>query len=362
VNTDEGVKCFDPLLEQIREQIRSGQFKPGQKIGTESGFVRETGLSRNSVRRGIDLLIEERVAERRPGKGVFVVTENNRARTIQVVVPHFSHSLYHRITQGIQDACRQKGLLMKVQDAHGHVQDDLELIRQLPEISRDGAIIVAAHHPDLPYVLFDLQRQGYPFVVIDKRLRELPAPTVLADNYQGGYLVGQELVRLGHRHIAMVTDFQAGTVRERLNGLRDALNDGGVLFDRSLVIESRPGSSPEEWMEILMQATRTAMEHDPRPTAVFYWCDEAASYGCRALREIGFKIPEDVSVIGFDDYEICEWLTPPLASVHQPLEQMGEAALELLLEWFDRGQKPWEGKDLVLPVALKMRPSVAPVV
>lgn len=355
-----GSKHFETLSEKIKEQISSGVFKPGDKVGTETGFVRETGLSRNFVRRAIDLVIDEGLVERRPGKGIFVVSEKKQNRIVQVVVPRFAHNLYHRITQGVQDACREKGLLMQVQDAHGHVQDDLDLVRRLPEISDYGAIIVAAHHPSLSSAFLELQQQNYPFVVLGK-LYELPAPTVLADNYRGGYLIGEELARLGHKHIAAIIEPEAETSRDRLNGLRDALNDAGIIFNRSLVEECLPGETPQESMQYISEVTQKVMNHTPRPTAVFYWCDTAASYGCRALRELGMKIPEDVSVIGFGDDELCEWLTPPLATVRQPLEQMGEAALDLLLELIERKQQSWPEKDRILPVELKVRPSIRSV-
>jgi len=359
----ENIKCYEPLIAEIKSHIESGRFRAGQKIGTESGFVRKTGLSRNSVRRGIDLLIEEGLVERHPGKGIFIATGTSRDRTIQVVVPHFADSFHRDIVQGAQDASRRHGLFMQVQDAHGKVQDDLELIRRLPEISADGAVIVAEHHPDLLYVLFDLVRKQYPCVLVDKKLNELPAPSVLSDNYQGGYLVGQELLRLGHRSVAVVVDPQASTAQSRVNGFRDAMNDAGVAFQRSMLVECHAGSgychSAGDWLELMGGVVQQVLALKPAPSAVFFWNDEAAAYGCRALHELGLRVPDDISVVGFDDTGICELLNPPLASVHQPVRQMGEVAVELLLEWIKRGMVPWEGKDRILPVELRMRPSVA---
>lgn len=364
-NEQENVKCYEPLVAQIKAGIEDGRYQAGQKIGTESGFVRQTGLSRNSVRRGVDRLVEEGLVERRPGKGIFAASERARERSIQVVVPQFADSFHRDIAQGAQDACRKHGLFMQVQDAHGKVQDDLELIRRLPEISGDGAVIVAEHHPDLLTVLFDLLRKEYPFVLVDKKLHELPAPSVFADNYRGGYLVGQKLLELGHNNIAMVVDPQASTAHARKNGFRDALNDAGVAVGRSMLVDCHAGSgyshSAKELLRLMTDATRQVLALKPRPTAIFFWNDEAAAYGCRALHELGLRVPDDISVMGFDDTDICELLNPPLSSVHQPIRQMGEVAVNLLLEWIERGQKPWEGKDRILPVELKMRASVASV-
>lgn len=359
------VRCYEPLVQRIRADIDSGKLQPGQKVGTESGFAREAGLSRNSIRAGIDLLIEDGVVERRPGKGIFVVAAPDAGQTIQVVVPQFADPFHQNIVQGVQDACRQRGLLMQVQDAHGRVQDDLALIRSLPENSTSGAIIIAEHHPELLYALFDLQRREYPFVLVDKKLVGLPAPSVVSDNYQGGYLIGQKLIELGHRQIAVVVDPEASTAADRVDGLRDALSDADVAFKRSRIVECYAGAgcshSAQEWLELMTDATRKVLALEPRPTAVFYWNDDAAAYGCRALHEMGVSIPDDISVVGFDDSDVCEVLHPPLASVYQPVRQMGEEAVELLMEWIDRKQVPWDEKDRVLPVEFHMRASLASI-
>jgi len=250
----------------------------------------------------------------------------------------------------------------QIYDAHDSMDTDIEIIRNLPRSAADGAIIVAFHHRGFAGVLYELHREGYPFVLVDMRLADADVPSVVADNYGGGYRVGQELVRRGHRRIGYIGTLNAHTIRERLDGLRDAVNDAGLPFDRSLAVDLLDADGEKitgDWRERVCQRTRELLRRDDRPSAVFFSCDSQAMVGYRAIKELGLRIPKDLSVVGFDGDEAGEWLDPGLTTVSQQAERMGSEAVAMLTKRLARRNGSGEAAHRVVETVWVERESVA---
>src|SRR4051812_10810795 len=289
------MKCADQIND-IRQSILRGRLEPGQMVGTEFEFAQKWQLSRNTVRRGIEQLVKEGLLERRPGKGLFVRKSHTATCTVQVVVPDMSWSFMVKLARGVKSEGRSRGVRVQVYDAHGEMDWDMEFIRQLPNSSTDGAIIASLHHRSFSEVLFELKTRAYPFVLVDQRLHDLEIPSVEIQNYDGGYFVGQKLVQLGHRRVAFLGPMNIHAVAERLNGFRDAMLDGGVLFDRSLVIDLG-GEGLTEWLQTRLNAAEEAivriLSSPNAPTTIFDGSGDLAPIIYRAIQQIGLKIPND---------------------------------------------------------------------
>lgn len=230
-------------------------------------------------------------------------------------------------------------------------------MRKLPSSGMSGAIILSIHSAAFNEVLYQLKLDRFPFVLIDQRLKEINVPSVTSDNVSGGYQVGQMLLQYGHRRIAFMGDLVATTVQDRLDGLRNAIGDAQLPFDRSLVVdllEERDRLS--DWTDRIDQCTRQLMGRSSPPTAIFCSCDAVARGVYRSLGQMGLKIPGDVSVVGFDDDPLAEWLAPSLTTVRQQFGMMGRVAMKLLAQLTDKPDEPVEGR--VLPVEVIQRNSV----
>lgn len=171
----------------------------------------------------------------------------------------------------------------------------------------------------------DLARAGVPLVVVDPRTR--PDPELLAvaaTNFRGGLDATAHLVALGHRRIATITGPQdQDNAVARLAGYRTALIQGGLAVQEELV---RGGSYG---VDAGFRAAEVLLRADDPPTAVFAASDDTAIGVLRAAREHGVRVPEDLSVVGFDDQPVAAWLDPALTTVRQPLDEMGDAAVAL---------------------------------
>jgi DNA-binding LacI/PurR family transcriptional regulator len=199
-----------------------------------------------------------------------------------------------------------------------------------------------------------LRAQGIPFVVFDPTI-ELPSdvPFVGATNWSGGRAATRHLVELGHRRIAMVAGpDRILCCRARLDGYRAAMEAVGQPVDPAFVVRAhltREGGRA---------AAAGLLDRRDRPTAIFAANDLQALGVYQAAREAGLRIPEDLSVVGFDDLPVVAWVDPPLTTVHQPLTEMAVAATELALA-LGRGEAaPQIG--LEIGTTLTVRASTAP--
>lgn len=357
-----GIKTSDSLYralaDELRTAIRRGRWKPGQQIGSEHDISRSKKLSRVTVRKASELLVGEGLLERRAGKGLFVREAGSDTGIIQVVVGNLAWAPAVQVVRGVQEAARGTGGPVQIYDAHGSLAADLELVRRLPDGPARGAVILGLPVPVFAEALYDLKARNFPFVLVDQRLHDLAVPSVQADNRAGGRLVGTELLDRGHRRIAFIGDLAADTVRDRLAGLRDATDDRGLPHDRSLVIDLTPADPFADWTPLIVRAVAVLMAKPDPPTAVAASCDAVARAVVRALRDLGRRVPDEVSVTGFDDDPLAELLDPPLTTVRQPFTAMGRTAAELLVRLMaDRRAV----EQRVLPVELIRRASVAAV-
>jgi DNA-binding LacI/PurR family transcriptional regulator len=319
-------------------------------VGTEFAFSQKWGIARNTVRRRISPLIDEGLLERRPGKGLYVSLPHAATRTVQVIVPDLSWTHVVRIVRGAQEVGAHRGLHTQIYDAHGQLALDLEMLRRLPNGPTDGAIIVSLHHRRFTEVLVELKATGYPFVLVDQRLHDIEVPTVEIDNYGGGYVVGQKLAELGHRRVGFLGPMGLQVVADRMNGFRDATLDAGVLFDRSLVVDLG-GEGVADWLNSRLEATQEGvvklLSRPNRPTAIFDGSGDVAPLIYRAVQQLGLKIPEDVSVVSFDDSaKYSQFLEPPVAQLKHSWDYLGRAAMEMLVPLMNRSKCNGRGEDI----------------
>jgi DNA-binding LacI/PurR family transcriptional regulator len=173
-----------------------------------------------------------------------------------------------------------------------------------------------------------LDRLGVPVVLINSHRQQMGPYTfsVTVENRHGAYLATQHLIRLGHRRIGYITGpADRSDDLERLTGYRQALAEAEIAFNPALVV---PGTGRVGGGE---QALAEFMALDESPTAVFCYNDMTAIGLLRAAREAGLSVPGDIAVVGFDDVPLASYVQPPLTTIAQPMSQMGEQAVKMVL-------------------------------
>jgi len=352
-----GPSMYSTLAERLRRSIKELEYLPGQLIGSEHELARRQGISRVTVRKASELLVNEGLIERRPGKGLYVRENHASAQLIQVVVGNLGWAPCLQVALGVKAASKTAGLQVQLYDAHGDADLDLEMIRQLPNGAAKGAVIVSFYSQALNKELYQLEAKGFPFVLVHQRLHDIDVPSVTSDNAGGGYMVGKALIAQGHTRVGFIGDLIAGSVQDRLSGFRDALGDAGLPFDRSLVADILEENRLGDWSERTEACVKEVMSKPNRPTALFCSCDAIARSAYRALASLGLSIPGDISVVGFDDDPIAEWVSPAMTTVRQDFQAMGKAAMDLLVKRMAHPTGPVEHR--VMPVEWVERASLA---
>ncbi|MHB8958760.1 MAG: LacI family DNA-binding transcriptional regulator [Candidatus Limnocylindrales bacterium] len=281
-----------------------------------------------------------------------------QTHTIGVLTPQalsviFSNPFFGAFSEGVALAAEQEGYAL-------HFISPLRgsLARAMDHATVDGVVVVglSADHPEVEQI----RAAGVPLVMVDSSaLQDLPSIEI--DDEGGARAAAEHLVALGHRDILIIgveapaptLDLDTGGVMgRRLRGYQTGLAAKGIDLDPSSVVVA-PAS-----IEGGLVALHRAWSDGKRPTGVLVMSDAMAIGVLRAARELGLRVPEDLSVVGFDDIDVSQHVNPPLTTVHQPIRRKGESAVRLLLAVVQRRDR--DPEQLRLETRLIVRASTGP--
>ena len=277
---------------------------------------------------------------------------SNRTHSLGVVADDISDQFFARMVAGAEAEARRRGYYLMI----GSVEpddDERGYLRLMLERRVEGLILA---RPSVALTSADLlpaKTAGVPLVSVASA--PLPGFSLVdVDNRGGGYVATRHLVELGHREIATIVgprDWPSSAAR--LDGYRDALRGAGLAEDPALV-EYAADWGPESGRA----AAARLLARGAGFTALFAHSDLTAVGAIRQLRLAGLRVPEDVSIVGFDDLPVAAFVDPPLTTVHQPMEEVGALAAALVLDQLADSQAAAEERHL-LPASLVVRQSVA---
>jgi LacI family transcriptional regulator len=248
-----------------------------------------------------------------------------RTGFVGVTLPVVHHSYFSVILAGAGEALYEHDMRIVLCPTHHEHAREVSLLERLMQGTTDGALLILPQESSEE--LAALHAHGYRFVIIDplKRLDER-VPTVSAAHSAGATEAVEHLLSLGHRRIAAITGPKGWiATEERLRGYRAALAAAGVMPDPELEIESDFHDTGGE------RAAATLLDQPDPPTAIFAFNDPLAIGAMRAAHARGIRIPEQLSIVGFDDTFEASIVTPALTTVRQPLAEMGRMAVNLLI-------------------------------
>ncbi|MCW4149865.1 LacI family DNA-binding transcriptional regulator [Halomonas sp. 18H] len=259
---------------------------------------------------------------------------SNRSDCIGLVISHLAGPFMGTLMVNLEERLRlnQKSLL--VASGHDELQREQDSIDFLMSRRCDGLLIQSDRLSD--ETLISLAAE-IPLIVINRRVPGLEAQCSHVDNRQGSYLATQHLIHNGHRHIACITGpLWKQDAAQRLAGYHQAMEEAGLAIDETAIIEG-------DWQERSgSHAVCTLRERGIPFTALTVGNDDMAIGAMLQMQEWGWRIPEDVSLVGFDDEVYAHFVTPGLTSVHVPVDHMAQSASAQLLSLLNG--KPWEGQ------------------
>jgi LacI family transcriptional regulator len=275
-----------------------------------------------------------------------------RSSLIGLLVPDASNPFFAAIARNATIYAERHGLSTLLADSHDSIEHERDLLTHLQSRQVEGLIICPIG--DANEHLRQLEQSGANVVVVDRWFSDVRLTTVTSENESGAYAATMEMINLGHRKIGCLQG-RPGTScnAERTAGYFKALQANGIESDPSLVL----GDDFNE--ESGYRSTCQLLDAHPDITAVFAFSNQNMLGALRAFGERGLSIPQDISVITFDDAPFAEYLASPLSVVRQDVDAIGAKAAELLIEQIKTGRQP---RKLIhrVPVELRSRRSVGP--
>jgi LacI family transcriptional regulator len=246
---------------------------------------------------------------------------------VGLVVPDITTAYMGEVIRGISQAAERLnyGLMLYSQgNAAEHTKRTTYYASLLSDGLADGVLMIVPY--DYEVLVSAFQDHNLPYVLIDHHSSTSDEPAITATNRKGILDAMRHLMALGHQRIGFITGrMDMGCAQDRLQGYRDALAEVGLPFDPALVREGN------FWQPSGFAQARALLQLKPRPTAIVASNDVMAFGVMDAVKDVGLRIGSDISVVGFDDIPMASQVYPPLTTVRQPMAQMGEEALDLLV-------------------------------
>lgn len=283
-----------------------------------------------------------------------------RSKTIGLILPDISNSFFAEISHIIEDFGFKNGYSVILCNTDDDPEKEAGYINVLINKHVDGIIFISACNPSS--YLSILNEIRIPVVVVDRELPDINVDTVLNDNWLGGTLAADYLLKLGHRRIGCISGANTLlTSKQRVDGFITKLLSAGVTLHPDLLMEGdfHFDSGLACMNQILEKASLVSPEK--RPTALFVCNDMMALGAIRSIQNHGLRVPEDISILGFDNVSIGELISPPLTTIAQPKQDLAGNAITVLLQKMKtESNKDYKSQRVIVQPYLVERESCIP--
>ena len=282
--------------------------------------------------------------------------KTKRSRALGVIVSNIDDPFFSEILQGIEEIAQERGYSLLMAASQRDLEREQTIVRDMRERHVDGLIICSAS--------FSASQQrkllefGIPIVVVNNHAAEEYRYSIYHDDVDGSRQVARHLIDLGHKKIAYLGNSLSGRItQDRLTGYRQEMESAGLSIPDEYVFEV-PGGGPEDGLSALDHF----LDLPDRPSALFCFNDLMAIGVLKGLQAAGIRVPEDFSVVGFDNILLSAYTNPPLTTLDQPKRYIGAEAARLILELLDQvAGENVDGQEIQkLKGRLLVRQSTAP--
>jgi DNA-binding LacI/PurR family transcriptional regulator len=340
----------DKFKQDLIAQIESGSLTAGEAILSERKLAKIYSIGYMTVRRAVDDLVEMGLLYREPRKGTFVSEQKNakkngdianNSKMIAIVMSDLQNQFSNRIIEGVERKARQHGYQLLVYNSELDVTLEAAHLNSVMEADVAGVILSPCFPPVNMELARKLKNDNVPLVLIDKYFETLKTDFVTCDNFDAAYRAVKYLVSMGHKKIAHITSHSSlrniSSIKMRYEGYLKALKEFDIEFDPEYIQELDEVSVHTEMRNINLnylgyEPMKKLLKLPEPPTAVFLLFDLLAVGAYRAIKSEGLSVPEDISIIGFDNVDFSCYMEVPLTTMAQPVQEIGETAVAVLLE------------------------------
>lgn len=342
------------ICEDLRSQILEVKIKPGDKLPSENKLSSQYGVSRQTVRKALELLQNEGYIYAEHGRGTFcseLMRHRRKSKNIAVITTYLSDYIFPRVIQGIDWVLTENGYSILLKNTKNSRGMEAKCLEELLQKDIDGLIIepsksqIMCRHKNL-YDMLDFYQ--IPYVFIQSSYAQLKdKPFIVMDDCRGGYLVTEHLIAQGRKNIIGMFKADDTQGQQRHKGYVQALQAAGIPYDPDKVVwfytEDRKSHPYEKMKQLIDEREHLLFD------GVVCYNDQIALQVLRAMEEKGVDCPGEIAVTGYDDSYLATTCKVPLTTVRHPQERLGEMAAELLLRLIREGGQAQDTQIVIEP-------------
>ncbi len=357
---------YEIVKEKIINWAVEGKYKPHEKIPTESEMMDLFKVSRHTIRRALGDLSSENYLYRIQGSGIYMsdFKQNEsylkKYKNVGVLTTYISNYIFPDIIGGIEDTLYDNSYSLLLSSTRNNIMFENRNLSNLLAHKIDGLIIEptksAYQNPNMGY--FDnLIKQNIPFIMINASYPQIEVPSLCVDDFKGGKMAAEYFFKLGHKNIMGIFKVDDLQGVHRMNGFISECQRNDILLNQNQIMTYLS----EETDSVLPDKIKRVMSKNQHPTGVFCYNDEIAFMVISIAHSLNLKVPDDISVIGFDDSQISKIITPNLTTIAHPKQKMGIDAAKLIIKLINNNNQFSKSDSIVYEPELVIRSSTISV-
>lgn len=325
-----------PLYQQIKDyfvdKIENEEIMTGELLPSENQISKDFDVSRHTVRQAFSMLENEGYIKREQGRGTVCLgkKEARSNKTIAVLTTYISDYIFPHIINGIEEVLSSKGYTLNLANTNNNREKEAQFLQKFIAQNVSGIIVEptqsAIDNPNLGY-FEEMEQQNIKYIMIHATYSDLDPAFVIMDDQKGGYLATNYLIQLCHRDIAGI--FKSDDIQgiERQKGFLKALKDSNITPTDNFI-----GNYVTENMDYFPYQFTRYIINTGKPTAIVCYNDQIALRVIDAIKDSGLRIPEDISVVGYDDSNLATASDVKLTTINHPKKEMGKQVANFLLD------------------------------
>ncbi|MFF2446355.1 GntR family transcriptional regulator [Neobacillus sp. NPDC058068] len=358
------------VKEKIKEWITSGVVKPGDKIYSENELVKMFNVSRHTVRLAVGDLVHEGWLHREQGAGTFCSNrlieskvQNKKtaanSKNIGVITTYISDYIFPFIIRGLESYLADQGYSLTLAATNNDIEKEKQCLQNMLSRNIDGLIVEPTKssnfNPNVNYYL-ELEQKNIPYLMINQYYPQLHPPYIIVNDEQGGFIATDHLIKLGHEKIVGIfkTDDLQGVYR--MQGFIRSFRENNIPFFPEMILTY----STEDKEGLQEKVKNFLLASKNKPSGIICYNDQLALLVLNVLRDLKIRVPEDISIVGYDDSYLAEASEVKLTSIKHPKIDMGIAAAKWIIAAIEnRNEEDAHPKSIVYEPELVIRNSTS---
>tara|TARA_B110000438_G_scaffold75637_1_gene75749 strand:+ start:222 stop:1304 length:1083 start_codon:yes stop_codon:yes gene_type:complete len=354
INNKSSVPKYFQLQTWLQDRIEQGYYKTNEKIPTENELVKLSGLSRATVRHALKNLEYSGYIIRKKRVGSFVKKvedQTNNIPTVGLLIPDIRSGYAPILARGAEDEAIKNDVSLILCNTDDTLNQANYHIERLIKMSVSGVIYVpiAASDKKNLHIISKLKKKKIPVVLADRGIQDSNFDFVTTNNFEGSRQITQHLLNRGHQKIAFLSNKLYSTERLRYDGFLSRLKEANIVQDPSITILDKSAFNVNRYLN----HAHKILKNRKKFTAVYAGHDRIALLFYAAAKNLGLNVPQDFSLVGYDNMPLT---TVSLTTMHQPIYEMGQESIKLIVSRIKKDSK--NTKNIILKSNLIDRNSV----